>query len=100
MMDTTDTERSPTIRLTAAERRDAIVDAAMHEFALGGFGGTPGAATAPCGGVSQPYPFALFRTNRNRFITAVKRGFEQRSVLTDQAKPSVAAAIDLPEAGS
>ena len=67
MMDTTDTERSPTIRLTAAERRDAIVDAAIHEFAVGAFGGTPGAATAPWGGVSQP---------------------------------SVAAAIDLPEAGS
>ena len=49
MMDTTDTERSPTIRLTAAERRDAIVDTAIHEFALGAFGGTPGAATAPWG---------------------------------------------------
>jgi len=100
MMDTSDTERSPTIRLTAAERRDAIVDTAIHEFALGAFGGTPRSGHRPVGGVSQPYPFALFRTNRNQFITAVKPGFEQRSVLADQAKPSVAAAIDLPEAGS
>jgi|SRR5215469_9578445 len=100
MMDTTDTERSPTIRLTAAERRDAIVDAGHPRIRLGRIRWHPRSGHRPVGGVSQPYPFALFRTNRNQFITAVKPGFEQRSVLADQAKPSVAAAIDLPEAGS
>ena len=77
MMATTSRKRSPGIRFTAAERRDAIVDAAVHEFALGGFDGTPAAVIALRAGVSQPYLFALFGTKRNLFIAAVQRGFEQ-----------------------
>ena len=75
MMATTNTERSPGIRLTATERRDAIVDAAMHEFARGGFDATPAAVIASRAGVSPPYLFALFGTKRNLFTAAVKRGF-------------------------
>src|SRR5215470_14346729 len=82
MMATTSRKRPPGIRLTAAERRDAIVDAAVHEFALGGFDGTPAAVIALRAGVSQPYLFALSGTKRNLFIAAVKRGSEQmRSVI-------------------
>jgi hypothetical protein len=44
-MATTSKERS-TIRLTALKRRDEIVDAAMHEFALGGFDGAAAAVIA------------------------------------------------------
>jgi AcrR family transcriptional regulator len=75
MMAATSRERSLAIRLTAAERRDAIVDAAMHEFALSGFDATPAAVIALRAGVSQPYLFALFGTKRNLFIAAVRRGF-------------------------
>ena len=75
MMATTNTERSPGIRFTATERRDAIVDAAMHEFARGGFDATPAAVIASRAGVSPPYLFALFGTKRNLFTAAVKRGF-------------------------
>src|SRR5215472_3452836 len=75
MMATTNTEHSPGMRLTATERRDAIVDAAMHEFALGGFDATPAAVIASRAGVSQAYLFALFGTKRNLFTAAVKRGF-------------------------
>ena len=75
MMATTNTRPPPGIRLTATERRDAIVDAAMHEFALGGFDATPAAVIASRAGVSPPYLFALFGTKRNLFNAAVKRGF-------------------------
>jgi AcrR family transcriptional regulator len=93
MMATINGARSPAIRLTAAERRDAIVDAAMHEFALGGFDATPAAVIALRAGGSQPYLFALSGAKRNLFIPAVKRGSEQAMV-------NVAAAMDLPGAWS
>src|SRR5215471_11416028 len=92
MMATTSRKRSPGIRFTAAERRDAIVDAAVHEFALGGFDGTPAAVIALRAGVSQPYLFAFFGTKRNLFIAAVKRGFEQmRSLILRVAEEDGAA---------
>ena len=70
MMATTGRERSPAIRLTAQQRRDAIVDAAMHEFALGVFDGTPAAVIALRAAGSQPDPFALLGTKRNLVIAA------------------------------
>jgi len=92
MMATTAREGLPTIRLTAAKRRDAIIDVAMHEFTLGVFDGTPAAVIALRAGVSQPYLFALFGTKRNLFIAAVKRGFEQmRSLILLAAREEGAA---------
>ena len=67
MMATTGRERSPAIRLTAQPRRDAIVDAAMHEFALGVFDSTPAAIALRAGG-SQPDPFAWLGSKRNLLI--------------------------------
>ena len=77
MTGTTSKERSPTIRLAAQERRDEIVDAAMHEFALGGFDGAAAAAIALRSGVSQPYPPALSGTKRNLFMAAATPAFER-----------------------
>ena len=68
MMATTGRERSPAIRLTAHQRRDAIVVAAMHEFALGVFDGTPAAVIALRAAGSQPDPPALLGTKRNLVI--------------------------------
>src|SRR5215831_13566061 len=73
-MPTTNRERSPAIRLTWAERRKAIVDAAAHDFSLGGFNRTPAAGIALQAGVSQSYLLALLGTKRNLFTAAVKRG--------------------------
>ena len=79
-------ERSPARRLTAQERRAVIVDAAMREFAVGGFVGTAAAVIALRAGVSQPYLFALFGTKRNLFIAAVKLGFARiRAVIVRAA---------------
>jgi AcrR family transcriptional regulator len=63
-------------RVPAAERRDALIAAAIEEFALGGLHGTPVDRIARRVGVAQPYVFSLFPTKRDLFIAAVERGFE------------------------
>ena len=64
-------------RVPAAERRDALIDAAMHEFAHGGLHGTPVDRIARRVGVAQPYVFSLFPTKRDLFIAAVERCFDR-----------------------
>lgn len=63
-------------RVPAAERRDALIAAAIEEFALGGLHGTPVDRIARRVGVAQPYVFSLFPTKRDLFIAAVERGFQ------------------------
>src|SRR5947199_6718379 len=74
-MATTQTQ-SPRQRVPAAERRDALIDAAVHEFALRGLYGTPVDKIARRVGVAQPYVFSLFGSKRELFLAAVERGFE------------------------
>jgi AcrR family transcriptional regulator len=63
-------------RVPAAERRDALIEAAVHEFAHGGLHGTPVDRIAQRVGVAQPYVFSLFANKRDLFLAAVERGFE------------------------
>ena len=63
-------------RVPASERRDALIEAAVHEFAHGGLHGTPVDRIARRVGVAQPYVFSLFGSKRELFIAAVERGFE------------------------
>jgi AcrR family transcriptional regulator len=59
----------------AAERREALVAAAVHEFAHGGLHGTSVQRIAARVGVAQPYVFALFRSKRLLFLAALERSF-------------------------
>jgi AcrR family transcriptional regulator len=63
-------------RVPASERRDALIECAVHEFAQGGLHGTPVDRIARRAGVAQPYVFALFGSKRELFLGAVERGFE------------------------
>jgi AcrR family transcriptional regulator len=63
-------------RVPAAERRDALIEAAVHEFAIGGLHGTPVDRIARRVGVAQPYVFSLFANKRELFLAAVERAFE------------------------
>jgi AcrR family transcriptional regulator len=63
-------------RVPAHERRDALIAAAVHEFARGGLHGTPVDRIARRVGVAQPYVFALFGSKRELFLAAVERGFQ------------------------
>ena len=64
-------------RVPAAERRDALIEAAVHEFAQGGLHGTPVDKIARRVGVAQPYVFSLFESKRELFLAAVERCFER-----------------------
>lgn len=58
-------------RLSAAQRRRAVLTAAMAEFAKGGYAGTSTEAVAEGAHISQPYLFRLFGTKRDLFIATM-----------------------------
>jgi AcrR family transcriptional regulator len=64
-------------RVPAAERREELIAAAVHEFAHGGLHGTPVERIARRVGVAQPYVFSLFPSKRELFLAALERGFER-----------------------
>ncbi len=72
-------------RVSAAERRDALISAAVHQFARGGLAGTPVERIAREVGVAQPYVFSLFPTKRDLFLAAVERCFEHTGELFEHA---------------
>jgi AcrR family transcriptional regulator len=60
-------------RKSAAERRDEILEAALHEFAAHGLDGGSTEAIARAAGISQPYVFRLFGTKKQLFMASVER---------------------------
>lgn len=71
------TAREARRRVPAAERREELIAAAVHEFAHGGLHGTAVDRIARRVGVAQPYVFSLFPTKRELFIAALERSFER-----------------------
>jgi AcrR family transcriptional regulator len=65
------------VRLSAAERKDDVLDAAMIEFAERGLEGTSTEDIARRAGISQPYLFRLFGTKKELFIATVSRCFRE-----------------------
>ena len=65
------------VRLSAAERKDDVLDAAMIEFAERGLDGTSTEDIARRAGISQPYLFRLFGTKKELFIATVGRCFRE-----------------------
>ncbi|MGW2225440.1 TetR/AcrR family transcriptional regulator [Streptomyces formicae] len=64
------------VRMSAEERRESVVRAAMKEFARGGYYGTSTEAIAKRVGVSQPYLFRLFPGKKAMFLAATTRCME------------------------
>jgi AcrR family transcriptional regulator len=60
-------------RLTAAERGEQVLDAAVAAFARGGFAGTRTDEIARRAGVTQPYVIRLFGTKQRLFLAALAR---------------------------
>jgi AcrR family transcriptional regulator len=58
-------------RLTAAERSEQLVDAAITAFAKGGYAGTTTDDVARLAGVSQPYVIRLFGSKQALFINVI-----------------------------
>jgi len=64
-------------RMTAAERREAVLTAAVAQFAARGMDGTSTEHVAAAAGISQPYLFRLFPTKKALFLALVDRCFQQ-----------------------
>lgn len=62
--------------MSAEERRESVLAAAVSEFARGGLAGTSTEAIAARAGISQPYLFRLFGTKKQLFIAGTRRCFE------------------------
>src|SRR5919198_6653677 len=60
-------------RKSANERRDEILEAALHEFAAHGLDGGSTEAIARAAGISQPYVFRLFGTKKQLFVATIER---------------------------
>jgi len=58
-------------RLTAEERHEQLVAAAVTAFSLGGYAGTTTDQVARLAGISQPYVIRIFRTKQELFLAAV-----------------------------
>jgi AcrR family transcriptional regulator len=79
-------------RMSAAERREEILDTAVSDFAIGGLHGTSTEAVAERAGISQPYLFRLFGTKKGLFIACIERCF-------DSTQERFRAAAEADEAG-
>lgn len=66
-----------TIRQSADQRREAVLAAAVEEFARGGLHGTSTQTIAARAGISQPYLFRLFPTKKALFLAVVARCHRQ-----------------------
>jgi AcrR family transcriptional regulator len=63
-------------RLTAEERHEQLVAAAVTAFSHGGYAGTTTDQVARLAGVSQPYVIRIFRTKQELFLAAVNHAGE------------------------
>jgi AcrR family transcriptional regulator len=65
------------MRMTAEERRESVIAAALVEFAMGGLAGTSTETIAARAGISQPYLFRLFPSKKDLFLAVVERTFDR-----------------------
>src|SRR6266568_4977406 len=72
-------------RKSAEERREAVLDAALQEFALRGLDGASTEAIAARAGISQPYVFRLFGTKKELFKAVISRCFRETLELFQRA---------------
>ncbi|RPK75660.1 transcriptional regulator BetI [Streptomyces sp. ADI95-17] len=74
-------------RMSAEERRESVIRAAITEFARGGYSATSTEAIARRVGVSQPYLFRLFPSKQAMFLAAVERCLtDTRKVFAEAAE--------------
>ena len=72
-------------RQTADERREAVYEAAAHEFAQKGFHGASTDEIARQAGISQPYLFRLFGTKKGLYLETTSRKMEDTYTLFERA---------------
>jgi len=79
--------KRPAHRMSADDRRDQVLRAAMAEFAIHGLDGTSTEVIAERAGISQPYIFRLWPNKKDLFLAAVDACFDRvEAVFKDAAK--------------
>ncbi|MER6356558.1 TetR/AcrR family transcriptional regulator [Streptomyces sp. NPDC001634] len=73
------------VRMSAEERRERVIRAAIAEFAQKGYYGTSTESIAQRVGVSQPYLFRLFPGKKAIFVAASLRSVEDTRVILEEA---------------
>lgn len=73
------------VRMSAEERRESVIRAAMSEFAKGGYFGTSTEAIAKRVGVSQPYLFRLFPSKKAIFLAVAERCLQDTRRVFEEA---------------
>ena len=63
--------------MSADDRRESVLEAALTEFALHGLHGTSTEEIALRAGISQPYVFRLFGTKKELFLATIERCFRE-----------------------
>jgi AcrR family transcriptional regulator len=76
-------------RISAQERRESVIRAAVAEFAVKGYHGTSTAAIAKRVGVTQPYLFRLFPDKKAIFVAALVRSTEDNRLAFERAADGV-----------
>ena len=79
------TTPSTSTRSTAAERREHLLECAMHEFAQLGYEGGSTERIARAAGISQPYVFRLFGSKLQLFLAVIERCFEETLTMFEEA---------------
>lgn len=74
-----------TTRITAEERREVVLEAAIIEFARNGLAGSSTETISTRAGISQPYLFKLFGTKRALFLAAYDRVMTRIDTTLDEA---------------
>jgi AcrR family transcriptional regulator len=74
-----------TVRQTADERREAVLEAAAREFARKGLHGASTDTIAREAGISQPYLFRLFGTKKELYLATTARRMEEIYQVFEQA---------------
>jgi TetR/AcrR family transcriptional regulator len=72
-------------RLPAAERREAIVDAALRVFSEGSYRGTTTAEIAREAGVSEPILYRHFASKRDLYLAAIEAAWERLRTTWEEA---------------
>jgi AcrR family transcriptional regulator len=63
--------------MSADERREMVLEAALTEFAARGLAGTSTEDVARRAGISQPYVFRLFPTKKALFLSLMQRCYQR-----------------------
>jgi AcrR family transcriptional regulator len=73
------------VRMSAEERRESVIRAAVTEFSRSGYHGTSTESIARRVGVSQPYLFRLFPNKQAIFLAAAERCLVDNTRVFEQA---------------